>query len=66
MVTVNSFFRNVNCSVYEIYPQSENPHLTEVAHLDFDPSKDSPAHLLVLPGTVIWYDYYEDRIVFWV
>jgi hypothetical protein len=50
------------CSVYEIYPQSETPHLTKVAHLDFDPTKDPPAYLL--PGKVIWFGFYEDRIVF--
>ena len=59
---MNLFFRYEDCSVYEIYPQSETPHLTKIAHLDFDPAKDPPAHLL--PGIVIWYGFYEDRIVF--
>ena len=58
------FFRYIECSVYEIYPQSESPHLTKIAHLDFNPTKDPPAHLL--PGTVIWSGFYHDRIVFQV
>ena len=58
------FFRFKYCTVYEIYPQSENPCLTKVARLDFDPFKNPPAHLL--PGTVILYNFYEDRIVFWI
>jgi hypothetical protein len=56
------FFRYGDCSVYEIYPQSETPQLTQIAHLDFYRTSDSSACLL--PGTVIWYDFYEDRIVF--
>ena len=58
---MNSFFR-FDCSVYEIYPQSEMPHLTQIAHLDFDPTKVPSAHLL--PDSVIWYDFYERRVVF--
>ena len=58
---VNSFSRYENCLVYEVYPQNENPHLTQIAHVDFDSSKDPPAHLF--PGTVIWYGFYEYRIV---
>ena len=54
---VNPFFRK-NCSVYEIYPQNDTPHLSKVAHLYPTP----PAFLL--PGTVIWYGFYGDRIVF--
>ena len=59
---VNPFFRFEDCSVYEVYPQSETPHLTQIAHLDLDPSKGPRAHLL--PSTVIWYGFYEDKIVF--
>ena len=60
---VNSFFSHQNCYVYEIYPQSKTPHLTQIAYLDFnDRSKYSPAYLL--PGTVVWYSFYENRIVF--
>ena len=59
---VNLFLRYENCSVYEIYPQSETPHLTQIAHLDFVPVKDPLA--LLSPGTVIWDCFYEDRIVF--
>ena len=59
---VNSFFSCQNCSVYEIYPQSEMPHLTKIAHLEFDSINYSPVHLL--PGTVIWFDLNDDMIVF--
>ena len=61
---VNSFFR-INCSVYEIYPQSETPHLSQIAHLDSDPFVGHPVHLL--PGTLIWYNFiHENRIIFTV
>ena len=60
---VNSVFRYVDCSVYEIYPQSETPHLTKIAHLDFNSSED-PAYLL-LPDKVIWYFFYHGY-VFWI
>ena len=59
---VNLFFRYQNCAVYEIYPESKSPHLTLIGHLDFDPTKDPSAYLL--PGKVIWYGFYEDRIIF--
>ena len=52
----------MGCSVYEIYPQSETPQLIQIAHLDFDPSMDPPARLL--PDKVIWYGFYEDKMVF--
>ena len=62
---VNSVFRYVDCSVYEIYPQSETPHLTKIAHLDFNPSED-PAYLL-LPDKVIWYFFLDHHgYVFWI
>ena len=57
---VNSFFRFENSVVYEIYPQGETLHLTQIAHLDFD----SNMNLYLLPGKVIWYDIYNDIIVF--
>jgi hypothetical protein len=53
---VISFFRK-NCSVYEIYPQTETPRLTLIARLDFGPDWHFPAHLL--PGTVIWFGAYH-------
>jgi hypothetical protein len=56
------FSRYFDCFVHEIYPDSETPHLTQVAHLDLYPSDEFRAHLL--PGTVILYDIFEDRIVF--
>ena len=67
---MDSFFRLHYCSVYEIYPQSETPRLTKIAHLDSGPNQgeDQPVHLL--PGTVILFgfDYGFDnrRIVFTV
>ena len=57
------FFRYQYCYVYEIYPQSETPHLTKIAHLDVGPSRgeDAPVHLL--PGTVIWFNFHNDSVV---
>ena len=57
------FFRYEYCYVYEIYPQSETPHLTKIAHLDVGPSRgeDAPVHLL--PGTVIWFNFHNDSVV---
>ena len=52
------FFRS-HCSVYEIYPQSETPHITLIAHLGLDPSNDPQVHLL--PDTLIWFGFNEDR-----
>ena len=62
---VNSFIRRKNCFVYEIYPQSETPHLTQIALVHFNAlnPQEYPQPLL-LPGTVIWYGLYKDRIVF--
>jgi len=48
-------------SVFEIYPQSETPLLTQIAHLDWDYSNE-PAHCL--PDTLIFREISEDRIVF--
>ena len=57
------FFRYQYSYVYEIYPQSETPHLTKIAHLDVGPARgeDVPVHLL--PGTVIWFDFHNDKVV---
>jgi hypothetical protein len=52
------FFRSY-CSVYEIYPQSETPRITQIAHLDLDPSKDHPVHLL--PHMLIWFGLNGDK-----
>ena len=60
-----AFFRGKACTVYEIYPESEMPHLIPVAHFDYDSSNsDILAHLL--PGTVIWFRFYinPSRIAF--
>jgi hypothetical protein len=59
---MNSFFRYGDCSVYEIYPQSETPHLIQIAHFDFSPTDDPLVYLL--PDRVVWYDSYINRIVF--
>ena len=61
---VNSVFRYAYCSVYEIYPQSETPHLTKIADLDSD-SSEGPADVL-LPDIVIWYSFLDDWVVFWI
>ena len=55
---VYSFLRN-ECYVYELYPQSETPRLTQIAHLDFD----YPMKAYLLPGTVIWLYFVIDRII---
>jgi len=47
------------CSVYEIYPQSDTPRLSRIAHLDFEP----PIMAYLLPGTLIWRYFVMDRIV---
>ena len=62
---VDLFSRYLNWSVHEIYPESETPHLTQIAHLDglvLDTPNDPPAYLL--PVTVIWFDFRENSIVF--
>ena len=48
-------------SIFEIYPQSETPLLTQIAHVDWFTEED-PAHLL--PDTLIFRVFHEDRIVF--
>ena len=61
----DSFFRYRYCSVYEIYPQSETPHLTEIAHLDSGPDQGEDQRVHLLPGTAILFGYdYDNRIVF--
>jgi hypothetical protein len=57
-----SSHRYSNCTVYEIYPQSETPQLIQIAQLDFNPSMDLPA--VLLPDRVIWYGFYDGRVVF--
>jgi hypothetical protein len=56
---VNLFFRT-NCSFYEIYPQSETPQITQIAHLDLDPSMDLPLAVHLLPDTLIWFGVNEE------
>ena len=59
---LNLFFRfgKNSWSVYEIYPQSDMPHLTQIAHLDFE----CIDNLYLLPGKVIWYGISLKGIVF--
>ena len=63
---LNPFLRYESCTLYEIYPQSETPHLTQIAHIDFDKEEDRPSTLFfsLLPGTMIWHNFYGDGIVF--
>ena len=54
-------FRDTDaCSVYEIYPQSEIPHLIRTAHLVVF---NRPICTYLLLGTVIWRYFVMDRIV---
>ena len=48
--------------IYEIYPQSELPLLTQIAHLEWTIGKENPAHLL--SDKLIFRDFLDDRIVF--
>ena len=60
VLVYSKFVFRETCSVYEIYPQSETPRLTRIAHLVvFDP----PLCAFLLPGTVIWCYSVMDRIV---
>ena len=58
---VKPFSRSGYWFVYEIYPQSETPHLTQIAHHDFDPSMDPQLEACLLPDSVIWYEFHIDR-----
>ena len=58
---VNLIFRT-ECSIYEIYPQSKTPHLSQIADLDFNISdSEDPPNCLFLPGLVFWYSFNEDE-----
>jgi hypothetical protein len=60
LVECNSFYYYRNaCSIYEIYPLSETPRLSQIAHINFD--NHFTAHLL--PDTIIWRFAFRDRIV---
>jgi hypothetical protein len=60
VLVYGKFVFRETCSVYEIYPQSETPRLTRIAHLVvFDP----PMWAFLLPRTVIWCYSVMDRIV---
>jgi hypothetical protein len=61
----NLFFR-FNGTVYEIYPQSETPHLTQIGHLQVDFYSNTDYSPFLLPEKVIWYSVYYDRVVFGV
>ncbi|KAF8801190.1 hypothetical protein BYT27DRAFT_7342089 [Phlegmacium glaucopus] len=49
-----------NCSCYEIYPQSETPQLTQIAHLDFAYSR----YRYILSDNIIWYTPLPHEIIF--
>jgi hypothetical protein len=57
---VISFARKrIKHSVYDIYPQSETPHLIQIAQVDFESTMD----LFLLPGKVIWYETHENKTI---
>ena len=62
MSIFNPFFRDDHFSIFEIYPQSEIPLLTQIAYLDWMSSENEPVHLL--PDTLICRVFHEDKIVF--
>ena len=45
-----------------MYPQSEIPLLTQIAHIDWFPSEGEVVHLL--PDTLIFHVFHGDKIVF--
>ena len=49
-------------SIFEIYPQSEIPLLTRIAHLDLLHPREVAAHLL--PDTLVCRAIHNDRIIF--
>ena len=57
------FSRNKN--IYEFYPESETPHLTQIAHLDHD-LFNLDASVLLCSGIVILYGIRGDGITFTV
>jgi hypothetical protein len=58
---MRSFSNRYISILYEIYPQSETPLLTQIAHLDCN-DIDVPAHLLT--ETLIFCKSCEDGMVF--
>ena len=56
------YFRVSRLSIFEIYPQSEIPLLTPIAHFDLLHPREIPAHLL--PDTLICRIIHNDRIDF--
>ena len=62
MVYLIPSFSPDHLSIFEIYPQSEKPQLTQIAHLDWFSFEEDPPNLL--PDTLICHALYEDRIVF--
>jgi len=61
-------YGNNRLSIFEIYPQSKIPLLTQIARLDWFPSEEYPVHLL--PDTLICIafhennPFHENRVVF--
>ena len=65
MSLINSSFFYISSdhlSIFEIYPQSEIPQLTQIAHLGFSSEWEEIAHLL--PDTLISRVDNDNRIVF--
>ena len=62
MVTL--LYSILHVSVYEIYPQSKTPQLTQVAHLNCPVPLSSDPHLL--PNKIVWHGFYQNRIIFTV
>lgn len=63
---VNLFIRHKACTIYEFYPQGANCSLTEVARLTYDFSIGLRNRVLLNMTTVVWYEFYRDRMDFWV
>ena len=60
---ISSFSSDDRLAIFEIYPQSEIPLLTEIGHIVlFSEAREKVAH--VLPDTVIFRHDVDDRIVF--
>lgn len=53
-------------TIYEIFPQTEAPLLSKIAHLDYDNSICLQAGVLLGEITVVWYGYYPDGIHFMI
>ena len=57
-----SSFSPLRESIFEIYPQSEIPLLTEIAHLDLISSEECSGH--ILPNILITFLVHDDSVDF--